>query len=476
MDLSKLSDQDLAVLNSGDYSKLSDDGLKMLHDQTQPVSKLESVGRGALQGATLGYGDEITGGGEAMLNKLMGSHEKLLDLYKKHRDEARANNKKAQEDNPKSYLAGQIGGGAASALATGAVGLPTVGILAGAGAGAAAGLGNSDADLTSGDPSQYGQAAADTAKGGVIGGVIGGVAKGVSALANTGDQTAERLAIKSLNGSPEKTGAMLKGVGNENRDSVGRTLLRNKILGKFGLNTDNGVAEGLQRTSDNLGQQQGAMVDGLADRSASMHDLASNIQNKLGLQMTTTGENAADNAGQQLDKLSNFADQNGNISLKDMVNAKKQWQGLSDYPSAGTPTPQDVSNAAAMTKATGGLRQTIGETAPELNPILRSESNIFQARDAMKTRPDLLSTHGTSMTGMAIRTAKGFGNQVGAVTTDKINQILQSSPQSLGRFAGVLSQSAQRSPESLKATLHVLQMSDPEFRQVSQSLQEPDSQ
>lgn len=454
MDFSKFSDDDLRALKSGDYTKLSDDGLRALHEQSKPVSQMESLGRGALQGASLGYSDEAVGGGEAMLDKLMGSHEKLLDLYRQHRDESRANNEKAQRDNPKTYLAGNVAGGIGSALATGGAG---AGIMGGAAIGAAAGLGNSNADLTKGE---VGQAAIDTGVGGVIGGALGGASKGLSALRNTGAQTAERLAIKSLNGSPEETGAMLKAVGNDNRENVGRTLLKKKILGKYGLASDNEVAENLQRASDSLGAEQNAMIKKLGDRSTDLETIKQNVLNKMDQPYSIEAQNANGYVGRQLDTLPKRE-----VGLEELNRIKKQWQGLSDYPSAGSPTPQDVTNAAAMRKATGGVRQTLGEVAPELNPQLRSESNIFQAREAMRSRPELISSHGASLTGAAVRGVRSYGNQIGAITADKVSQILQSSPQSLGKYADILRGAAQRSPESLKATLHVLQMSDPEFRQ-----------
>lgn len=274
-------------------------------------------------------------------------------------------------------------------------------------------------------------------------------------------QFAERRAITSLNGNPEETGAMLKGVGNANRDSVGRTLLKNKILGRLGLATDNSVAENLQRTSDTLGEQQSEMVKKLGTRSASMDQIKENVLSKMDVPYSVEGQKANAYVNKQLSTLPK-----NDMGLQELTDVKKQWQGLSDYPKAGAPTPQDVSNATAMKDATGGIRKTIGDIAPELNPQLRSESNIFQARESMRTRPDLLSTHGSSMLATGVRATKSYGNQVAAVGSEQISQLLKTNPQALGRFAPVLTQALMRSPESLKASMHVLQMSDPEFRQM----------
>jgi len=60
-------------------------------ESDQPeVSQLESGARGALQGATMGFGDEITGGLEALFDKMSSKERKetFQELYHKHRDES----------------------------------------------------------------------------------------------------------------------------------------------------------------------------------------------------------------------------------------------------------------------------------------------------------------------------------------------------------------------------------------------------
>lgn len=142
-------------------------------------SVLESTLRGAAQGASLGFADELTGGAETAGEVFTDPTLRLKDLltrYKKNRDLSRENYRKAEADNPKSYLAGNVGGGIATAfvpglnLAKGA----TLGKVAlqSAGVGAAGGFGSSEREDILG-------LAKDTA----IGGVIGGVAPGAINLA-----------------------------------------------------------------------------------------------------------------------------------------------------------------------------------------------------------------------------------------------------------------------------------------------------
>lgn len=132
--------------------------------KAQSYSELESAGLGALQGATLGFGDEIEGGVRGGYNKLTGNDKSLADLYSQYRDIARQRNEQAQSQNPKSYFAGEVGGGGAAAAATGGLLTgPMAGLRTAALLGGAAGIGNSNAQLGS----------AEEAKSGVIGAGLG---------------------------------------------------------------------------------------------------------------------------------------------------------------------------------------------------------------------------------------------------------------------------------------------------------------
>jgi len=124
-------------------------------EQTPQVSLLESILRGGVQGATLDYADEMTGGMQALGDIALSDStmQDLPELYRKYRDESRANYDAAQEANPVAYGASQVGGGVLSTVVP--VGLASKGALATAKGAAAlgglAGLGASDADLTKGD-------------------------------------------------------------------------------------------------------------------------------------------------------------------------------------------------------------------------------------------------------------------------------------------------------------------------------------
>lgn len=150
------------------------------------VSVLESLGRGALQGVSLGFADEIYGGVKGAANWIGGGE--FGDTYAKERDAVREANRQAQEANPTSYFAGEIGGGfavpggAALAGAKGARALANAGLKArslssakgGMAYGAAYGLGKGEGDIES--------QAFSTLGGGVAGGVVGGLLPGAVQL------------------------------------------------------------------------------------------------------------------------------------------------------------------------------------------------------------------------------------------------------------------------------------------------------
>jgi len=147
----------------------SDADLEMAVRGTLPLDELESGARGALQGATLGYADELHGLGGALADKLTGKEGSFGDLYRATRDEHRRLDAAHKAAHPNYYGGGELMG----ALATAPV-VPG-GVLGSMVYGAGAGLGGSTADLTKGE---YGRAALDTGIGAGAGALAHGVASG----------------------------------------------------------------------------------------------------------------------------------------------------------------------------------------------------------------------------------------------------------------------------------------------------------
>lgn len=115
------------------------------------TSAAEAFGRGAAQGASLGFADEVAGLGKALFNTALEprSGDFFGQKYRKGRDEWRAADAQAKEDHGGWYTAGNVAGTTATSL------VPGLGAARGAGAlktamaagkiGALQGLGESEA-------------------------------------------------------------------------------------------------------------------------------------------------------------------------------------------------------------------------------------------------------------------------------------------------------------------------------------------
>jgi len=195
-------------------------------DQKQGVTQGESFARGAAQGATLGFADEISGGVEALWNKANGNPTEFGKLYALYRDESRNNFKKAKDENPGSYLGGEIAGGVSTAFVPGvaaAKGAKLASIAArAAGVGAASGAGYSDEDSTKG-----------IVKDALIGASVGGataaaapyVGKAVSSLGSKTKDLAEKFGARAI--GVER--ATAKKLGDEKLKEVGRYSIDNLL-------------------------------------------------------------------------------------------------------------------------------------------------------------------------------------------------------------------------------------------------------
>jgi hypothetical protein len=190
----------------------------MLSKVGDAQGKAEAFGRGAANGATLGFKGEALGLMQALADRFPtdrltnpiafaahlasgrpvkefftdylddqakvndGRGQSLLDTYRQYRDEDSASDKASEQAHGGSYFLGNILGGAAPSVLAPAGKAATLGkmmlqgLKAGAIGGAAYGLGTSNADLTSGRGADWLQALEDTALGGAGGGAVGAAA------------------------------------------------------------------------------------------------------------------------------------------------------------------------------------------------------------------------------------------------------------------------------------------------------------
>jgi peptidoglycan hydrolase-like protein with peptidoglycan-binding domain len=193
-------------------------------------SQLEAFARGAGEGATFGFSDEILGGLGAA--KDVATTDKtisdFLDLYRQKRDVQEGERLEAEAAHPGTSVAGNLLGGIA-VPGVGALGATAKGVggvmKAGAIGGALAGLGTSDADLTKGEFLDAGKDVLSTAAAGALtGGVIhGGINLGKKGLDAAGKLDVVQNLVKSLNFG--KKGVDL--VTQEGREAIEKKLTDN---------------------------------------------------------------------------------------------------------------------------------------------------------------------------------------------------------------------------------------------------------
>jgi len=135
----------------------------------QPGSTSEAIVRGASQGATFGFGDEIQAAIRAGGAKLTGDSRPVGDIYSDYRDTERAANVTSSDTNPVAYTASNIVGSVPAILGTGGAGATVKGATA---IGAGVGLGNAEGSAS--------DQIMNTVIGGATGGAIAKVAPVVS--------------------------------------------------------------------------------------------------------------------------------------------------------------------------------------------------------------------------------------------------------------------------------------------------------
>lgn len=170
------------------------------------VGMLNSAATGAADATTFGFGDELAAGAGYLLDKLPGGGGKD---YSQILSEIRGNQQAAQEQNPTSYMAGQVGGAVAQGLASGGAGIlsnaTTLGgrVLGGAATGATYGglhgLGSGE-----GMGDRLKQAGIEGSIGAAVGGAFPLVAAGASkAYGMIKDALVGRQAAQQAGTSPE---------------------------------------------------------------------------------------------------------------------------------------------------------------------------------------------------------------------------------------------------------------------------------
>ena len=253
-----------------------EDEVKIPEVVDSPPSTLEAIGRGGAQGLTLGFGDEISGGVRATIDRLMnGPRESVvlepsfIDKYKEFRDESRAANEAAEEAHPLAYggtrFVGAVAPAVAATVATKGAAAPVAlralaptGIKGLAALAATEGVGYSEADLTEGEVRDL---ARDAALSGLMGAGVGYGGQKLSKLIKPQaaverlDDVAQKTGMRSLGFTKKLLNTELKEV---QANEATRLARRRGLIKPFG--DPNAMQEAAEGISKESGEAMGAFL------------------------------------------------------------------------------------------------------------------------------------------------------------------------------------------------------------------------
>ncbi len=475
------------------------------------VGQGESALRGAAQGASLGFADELAGGGEALLDKLRGAHEALGELYLKHRDESRRAYKAAEEANPGTYMAGQIGGGLATAAipGLGAGGLVAQGLKMGA-LGAVAGAGASEAQDAR-------ELVKDAAVSGLVGGAtgvaVGGIARGMGKIAQHMQPTADRLTAMGAGVPVEMAGAAREAgiAGPLTTPASAEKAILSKIATEnaaypASLGALDESAAGISRSVPRP-PPSAASIKGVSPEVAEQIAARMPAESRTVIGGAMSGNTAADALEQQLAKfraenparssaqesaynraIQNFrAKGDAPISFDEMAAFKQRAAGQAK--SFGTPGADANKDIAAA------LKGHLESAATEVNPgaaadlAARNErlSQLYQLQDVQRVPQaggglmkmgavgGLITGHpvGAATAGAGML-AKKYGPSLLGAGLDKIAKAAQNpgAAPALGKWATYLMTAAQRGPGALAVAHYTAAQTDPAYAAAARDAME----
>ena len=469
-------------------------------EEKPKMSEKESTVRGLIQGipAVGPWADEAQGAAEALWEKAKGDPKEFGELYKEHRNAARAKYKEAAETNPKSYLGGM-------AIPIGAMAIPKAIPVLGTGAsgvlGAIEGAGASEEEDPKGiakDAALMGTVSAGTAGLARLAGPA--ISRGVKAIGEKASSAAEHLAARTM-GAERGT---IKKLGADTVKDIGRYGLDQKIVTPLAsaeeMANRNAVVQQLS------GKRMGDVYSKIDEAGASKFnpmDVAEQVSNELSPRYRTPINKSE--WGQLDATLESIQSRGGNPIPLGEAQELKQEIGSVAYPRgrrAMEPSPkQQMAMDAykiinqAIDKATEEGAQTVGSA--ELSKELAQAKSLYgKSKGAEKLLENRVAREqGNKMIGLtdsiaaaggmgagamggaessaltaagviaAKKAAEKFGPATAAVTLDKISQLLQAAPDKLGKYGPILQKAALRGEASLNTT-HQMLLKDPDYQKL----------
>lgn len=480
-----ISDDEMQKLEGSSSDFISDEQMEAM----QP-SQLESGLRGIAQGLTYNLADEVVGGAQAFGDLFQPSNEfsDFPELYAKRRDESRAAYDAAQEVNPKTFMAGNIGGSLATSFipglgvlnaAKGATTAGRVGIAAVQGGLSALGSSRAENAL---------EMARDTAIGGATGAafqglgekVIGPAVGKVGQLLNASKDSLMKKAVGATGAQAAKF----------SDDAAGE--MSNYI--KFG-DTPEKIASRISTAKKAAGENISNQLSKLdeAGVTGSVDDIVASLESKIQELRKVSGNEGT--IGQIEKAIKNLYERGeSNVPLSFAEQAKRNFQSQVNYFS-----PEFEKKGA--TSVADAFRQEVEKKAIQANPemaksfmeskrlygLLSPIEEAAQKRAAQQSSSalggfsDMTSAALGGVLGGGVGAAGGIAAKnvlmprVGSmafVTADKLGGILSKNPQAFGKWSGALSSAAARGQDAFNVTHHLLQQTDEGYRQMMRKMGE----
>jgi hypothetical protein len=500
---------------------------KTIQSAPEDVSMVESALRGAAQGASLGFADEITGGLESLLTD---------KSYEQARDESRANYKQAETANPVTFGAGNVAGAVGTSLIVpGMAGAASVaGRAAQAAAGGAlSGLGQSEATDATGMAKDAALGAGLGAGLSTIGDKV--VAPAIRKVGEYADDALQAVSKKSpvINQALAKGAKFFTGVDDDAAKRQLERPLQASAAEADGFAFETGkkaVAETEERGAllgQNVAAEEAKLVKEFRPEVFSGDELVGKIDEFLdGHSPSAMGFSGIDETqraelkmlsdklrGQVLfsddlvkfrkymdhvERLAGKYDQEG---LSPYVNFLKSLRGHADGMLDNTYKDFDAANKAfsQFKGDTGLLRSATNEGRAEsmISNLYGANKGAQQEAAGRLFKPDTLDAAKDIAANKAFENAKRPGGdnyfrrgalavlttgvseavtspriwQQGLRYTGKLEQIIKGNPQLLGKYAGALTTAMERGPQAFAATHFILSQRDPQYRQTVESLE-----
>ncbi|MBK7497361.1 MAG: hypothetical protein IPI28_18900 [Candidatus Omnitrophica bacterium] len=480
------------------------------------IGKGKSFIRGAGQGASLGFGDEAGGVGSAFSELLTTKEEdetrplmeRLKAAYQSGRDDERGLNEDARKANPKTFLGGQIFGGALPAAATaGSATVASAPVTTAAAMGGVQGLGDSSADLTEGNVKG---AAIDTAWGTISAATLAALFKVAPKLASKLRDSAEKMAEKATGATRVAADKFKPGTGarllDEDLVTFGQSPagLAERLqaeMSKAGGNIDeailamekNGITISKQDVANKLFERADKLRSDPA-QAPIVKKLEQYVYDILESDGTKMSPSAAENTKRGYQALANYTDPEKTLATKHAAKtfqeevegaAKTAGSGISDQFKKGkeawgfwAPVEEAASNRAKQLTQSpvGGF---LDVTAAAAGAISGGGGAAVPAAIARRTLMPRASSSMAVTENMLSKGARAVGKTPQPVSNviSRVPEMVRAQSQNInipemGKFAPHLEKAKERGPHALAVTDYVLSQSNPEYRDMKNRTKE----